>query len=114
MCSPKETKELQSLFSTQTFIEHLKTFNSIFSAPRFKITVALRHFDHGLTVTEIAQIMDAPISRISHQLAIMRHAGLVRRRRHNREAIYMLDMKQLAKAHHNMHSMFRLQSVAER
>ena len=107
MLSLKGLKEMQRLFSAPSFIGHLKMTSAIFGVPRFKIVAALCRFEEGLTVTEIAEIMQAPISRISHQLAILRHAGLVRRRRRNREAIYALDKRQIARAHETLHSMFR-------
>ena len=99
MITLKEVHAVRHLYRTNYFLNSLRHIKAFCSQPRFKIMVALRTRPDGLTVSEISEILEAPISRVSHQLAILRKRQFVRRRRHNRERIYTLDLKHVAKAH---------------
>lgn len=103
MITLKEVREIKHLYRTNFFLNNLKHVKVFCSQPRFKIMVALRHHPDGLTVSEIAEILEAPISRVSHQLAILRKRKFVKRRRNNRERIYTADTKNIAKAHEGLY-----------
>lgn len=95
----QEIRTIKRLFQTDFFHNNLRHIKVFCSQPRFKIMTALRNRPEGLTVSEISEILEAPISRVSHQLAILRKRQFVRRRKHNRERIYTIDVKHIAKAH---------------
>ena len=44
----------------------------------------------GLTVTELAKILNMSVSRVSHQLRILREHNLVSAKKINRETLYTL------------------------
>ncbi len=101
MITLKDVRDIKRLFQTSYFLNDVKQIRVFCSQPRFKIMTALRNYPGGLTVSEIAEVLDAPISRVSHQLAILRGRRFVKRRRQNRERIYTLEPKQIAKAHNS-------------
>lgn len=55
---------------------------------RFRILVLLHERPDGLKVTEIAKVLQASTSRISHQMRILRKNGLVSAAPNGREKIY--------------------------
>lgn len=99
-------QKMRNRLRSKKFKDELKIVRSVCSTPRFKIMSALCHNINGLTVSEIAEIMQAPISRISHQLAILRGIKAVGRQRRNREMIYTLDGRALRSAHDCLHKLF--------
>jgi len=103
MITLKEVRAIKRLYRSNFFLNNLRHVKVFCSQPRFKIMAALRTKPEGLTVSEIAEILEAPISRVSHQLAILRQRQFVRRRRHNRERIYTLDRRRVAQAHDSLH-----------
>jgi DNA-binding transcriptional ArsR family regulator len=63
---------------------------SALAAPeRLKIVRYLREGPHN--VSEIAAMLKAPLVNVSHHMAVLRHAGLVRGRRQGRYVIYSLS-----------------------
>lgn len=64
---------------------------------RFKIYIMLAENKDGMTVTEIARATGSSLSKISHQLRILKQNGLVKSRGTNRETIYMTDAPKIKK-----------------
>lgn len=55
---------------------------------RVRIMGALRLSDHGLSVSDLAEIFGYSVSRISHQLRILRKYHLVQVHRNSKSMIY--------------------------
>jgi ArsR family transcriptional regulator len=51
-----------------------------------------------LSVTEIVEALDVTQPTVSHHLAILKRAGLVRTERRGKEVLYSLNQKELADA----------------
>ena len=64
---------------------------------RFKIVVLLKYFPSGLTVTQISEMLGASLSRISHQLKILRKHKMVEGKGRNREVLYTLHNHHIRK-----------------
>lgn len=64
---------------------------------RFKIILLLGYSKQGFTVTELAGILNASLSRISHQLRILRKNKFVTATGKNRETIYRVSDQFLVK-----------------
>lgn len=71
--------------------ESLKICRAICSPLRFKVIFLLKNHPSGLTVTELARILGSSLSRISHQLRILRKCNLVVAKGENRETLYKLS-----------------------
>ncbi len=78
-------------------LEVAKTIRVLCGPTRFKIVVLLRKHKGGLTVTELAHALNASLSRISHQLKILKKNNLVEGTGKNRETLYKL-------ADHRLHN----------
>lgn len=93
----------KSINNLQNLVNHKKAGESfdiicvLCGKTRFKIALVLMHYREGLTVTELSKILNASLSRISHQLRILRAHKLVLARRKNREVIYKLANHRLKK-----------------
>lgn len=75
--------------------ECYRVIRSICGPIRYKIIVLLRSRHEGMTVTEIADDLGSSLSRVSHQLRILRQARLVKAVRRNREVVYSLEIGRL-------------------
>lgn len=93
MLSLKDLKDLRRIFETKELVRDLDLIKAIGSPARFRIMVILSRCPDGATVTEIAEVLEATVSRISHQLAVLRKLGVVNREKKNREAIYSMNWK---------------------
>lgn len=82
---PKE-KELENL----TIL-----FKILGDSTRTKILWILDH--HEMCVCDIANVLNMTKSSISHQLAILREAGIVRFRRNGKEVYYTLDDEHISR-----------------
>ena len=82
---PKE-KELENL---------TKLFKILGDSTRTKILWILDH--HEMCVCDIANVLNMTKSSISHQLAILREAGIVRFRRSGKEVYYTLDDEHISR-----------------
>lgn len=82
---PKE-KELENLTTL---------FKILGDSTRTKILWILDH--HEMCVCDIANVLDMTKSSISHQLAILREAGIVRFRRNGKEVYYTLDDEHISR-----------------
>lgn len=82
---PKE-KELEILTAL---------FKILGDSTRTKILWILDH--HEMCVCDIANVLNMTKSSISHQLAILREAGIVRFRRNGKEVYYTLDDEHISR-----------------
>lgn len=82
---PKE-KELEILTTL---------FKILGDSTRTKILWILDH--HEMCVCDIANVLNMTKSSISHQLAILREAGIVRFRRSGKEVYYTLDDEHISR-----------------
>lgn len=82
---PKE-KELENLTAL---------FKILGDSTRTKILWILDH--HEMCVCDIANVLNMTKSSISHQLAILREAGIVRFRRNGKEVYYTLDDEHISR-----------------
>lgn len=82
---PKE-KELEILTTL---------FKILGDSTRTKILWILDH--HEMCVCDIANVLNMTKSSISHQLAILREAGIVRFRRNGKEVYYTLDDEHISR-----------------
>lgn len=82
---PKE-KELENLTAL---------FKILGDSTRTKILWILDH--HEMCVCDIANVLNMTKSSISHQLAILREAGIVRFRRSGKEVYYTLDDEHISR-----------------
>ena len=71
------------------FLNLADTFKLIGDNTRCKKLYALNTSE--ICVADIANILDMTKSSISHQLAILRRLGIVRRRKDGKEVLYKLD-----------------------
>ena len=63
---------------------------------RFKVLTLLGSRREGFTVTELARVLQSSLSRVSHQLRILRKHKLVFAKGINRETIYRLSNGKIA------------------
>ena len=82
---PKE-KELENLTTL---------FKILGDSTRTKILWILDH--HEMCVCDIANVLNMTKSSISHQLSILREAGIVRFRRNGKEVYYTLDDEHISR-----------------
>jgi len=67
-----------------------KILRVIGGSTRFKIIVLLRRNKKGMNVTTLSETLNASLSRISHQLKILKRNNLIESIGKNRETIYKL------------------------
>lgn len=80
--------------------ETLNTLRVLCGPMRFKIILALQYAGKdGLSTTDLARLFDTNLSRVSHQLAILKRHNLVESRKRNREQMYRLK-------DHRVHKLF--------
>jgi DNA-binding transcriptional ArsR family regulator len=89
---------VRALLKSKKVHESLRILRALCGPMRYQILVALRASGSaGLTVTELSLVLDASLSRISHQLAILRRHRLVVAKSKNRETMYVLADHHLQK-----------------
>lgn len=95
-----KSRPTQTLFHIKE-IERMKEScvicRAICGPTRFKIIALLRHYPKGLAVTQLAKMLHASLSRVSHQLRILKGHKLVEATSQNREKIYKLAEKYVTK-----------------
>lgn len=77
--------------------ESFKVIRLLCGPIRFKIVFLLKKNNRGLTVTEIAELLNASLSRISHQLRILKEHKLVSAKKINRKVLYTLKNHRIRK-----------------
>lgn len=84
-----EIKKLNSIPDDQTLYDLSELFKVFGDATRIKILSAL--LDSEMCVCDISEMLGMGQSAVSHQLRILRSAGLVRPRREGKTVFYSLD-----------------------
>lgn len=93
----KELSGAKKLLANKRIEESFKICRIVCSPTRFKIIFLLKNYPSGLNVTELARILESSLSRISHQLHILRKHDLVVAKGENRETLYKLSDHRLKK-----------------
>jgi DNA-binding transcriptional ArsR family regulator len=86
----RRKRQLRGEFEDAAVKDYFRTLRVIAGPIRFRILMILRAAPKGLSVTEIAEVLGASLSRISHQMRILRKSKLVSSRRDSRSVIYAL------------------------
>lgn len=73
----------------------LALFKVLSGSVRFRILVLLRTHSKGLSVGDIAEILDGSVSRISHQLSILKKMNLVTGTGTDHHVLYALNDKKI-------------------
>jgi len=87
--TPKGMLQLKKAAFNRKTKEKLNRLRVISGSGRFRILVLLHEQPEGLRVTEIAEILRASTSRVSHQMRILRKNGMVSSSPNGREKIYV-------------------------
>ena len=78
-------------------LETLAIFKALSGSLRFHILYLLRLHPEGLIVSDIAEILNGSISRISHQLGILKKCNLVTATGLDHKVSYRLNDKRIKK-----------------
>lgn len=68
----------------------MKMLRVITGSMRLRVLMLLDQAKRPLSVTEIAEVMDGTLSRISHQVGILSDHGFVRAKRDGRSMLYSI------------------------
>ena len=66
------------------------TLRAVSGSTRFKIMVMLHTHRQGLTITEMAEVLQNSLSRVSHQIRILRQRQIIISTRRHRQVTYRL------------------------
>jgi ArsR family transcriptional regulator len=84
-----EVKMLKKKISNPEVTKHFRLLRAISGSSRLKILYLLSQVSNpGLTITDISKILNASLSRISHQMRILKKSGLVNAEKQGRNVIY--------------------------
>ncbi len=75
--------------SEETLLNLSELYKVFGDSTRIKILYTL--FESEMCVCDIAQVLGMTISAISHQLRVLKHARLVKHRRHGKSVFYSLS-----------------------
>lgn len=73
----------------------LALFKVLSGSVRFRILVLLRMHPNGMSVGDIADVLDGSVSRISHQLSILKKNGLITGTGADHQVVYALNDKKI-------------------
>lgn len=93
----EKVKIKEELEDNQRIDECATQFRTVGDTTRLKICYLLHHYPE-LTVTEIAELVDAPISTVSHSLTGLKKANVVQEEREGKYKKYSLKDNSLVKA----------------
>lgn len=85
-----ELKKLSASLDSKEVRDYMKTLRVIAGSMRLRILMLLAKAGHPLSVTDISEVMRGTLSRISHQIGILKRHGLVHARRSSRSVFYSL------------------------
>ena len=98
-CDMVQNKAVNTALNNQVAEANLTELSELFKMlgdlTRIKIIWSLDNRE--LCVCDIAKVLNMTKSAISHQLAILRHAGIVKYRRDGKEVYYTLDDEHITK-----------------
>ncbi len=85
-----EVKTLKKKIANPEVSKHFRQLRAIAGSSRLKILYLLSQVPNpGLTITDISKVLGASLSRISHQMRILKKSGLVTADKQGRNVIYM-------------------------
>ncbi len=90
-----QARKTGEILNDRSVKECYRVVRTICGPLRYKIICLLSANARGLTVTELAETLGSSLSRVSHQLRILRVGKLVRAERQNRQVIYTLKADRL-------------------
>jgi DNA-binding transcriptional ArsR family regulator len=85
-----ELKKLAGYLESKESRDYMKMLRVIGGSMRLRVLMLLRKAGRPLSVTEIAEVMDGTLSRISHQVGILKRYGFVHSKRSSRSVLYSL------------------------
>ena len=85
-----DLKKLSGYLASKESRGYMKTLRVIAGSMRLRILMLLSKAGRPLSVTEIAEVMNGTLSRISHQIGILKQYGLVHSKRSSRSVYYSL------------------------
>ena len=85
----KGISELKKAAFNRKTKDQLKRLRVISGSGRYRILLLLNEMPEGLRVTEIAEVLHASTSRVSHQMRILRKNGMVVAEPRGREKTYV-------------------------
>lgn len=89
----KGLRQLKKTAFNRKTKDTLARLRVISGSGRFRILVLLNERPTGLKVTEIATVLQASTSRVSHQMRILRQNGMVHAEPQGREKIYVSKIR---------------------
>jgi DNA-binding transcriptional ArsR family regulator len=93
----KEIGKARGLLASKENRELGKILRVLCGPSRLSIIILLKRYKNGLTVTDLAKILNSSLSKVSHQLAILRRNKFVEIRSRNRETVYGLADHRMSK-----------------
>lgn len=95
--SDEDLKKVKAaLRADKTLGQHINTHQLLSGETRYKLVKLLKELKE-LCVCDMAEILGTSVSAVSHQLRVLRKAGLVTTRRKGQAIYYSLKDKQIAK-----------------
>ncbi|MBN1585556.1 winged helix-turn-helix transcriptional regulator [Candidatus Uhrbacteria bacterium] len=84
----RELDKIRQYLASDKFRKNHDVLRAISGQVRYRIICALAQSKNGLTVSEIAKLFGYSVSRVSHQLRILRKYRIVTMNRNGKSMIY--------------------------
>lgn len=84
----QRAEDLRNVIQGEEVKECRELLRAIAGTVRYNILVVLAQTEGGLTVSELGQVFGFSVSRVSHQLRILRKHNLVSLRRNGKSMVY--------------------------
>lgn len=91
----KTARRTAGVLNDKQVKECYKVMRAVSGPLRYKIVCLLSASPKGMTVTTLAESLGSSLSRVSHQLRILRQGNMVKNTRRNREVVYALETSRL-------------------
>lgn len=95
--SATQLRDLRKKLSAPEAVKAFRAIRAAAGSSRLKILYALRGVKDGLTITDISKLLNASLSRVSHQMRILKKAGLVSAEKEGRNVFYRGNSAAVAK-----------------
>lgn len=86
----KDVKQIREYLGTKEVKARRDILRAISGQVRFNILAALGQADEGMTVSELARLFRYSVSRVSHQLRILRTYHIVSMNRNGKSMVYRI------------------------
>jgi DNA-binding transcriptional ArsR family regulator len=90
MVAAKKKSLIQIKFEDKELDDVIDIFRALSDHSRVRIIAALTH-QESQCVSDIADLLDMPISRVSHHLSTLKMLGFVRSRQEGKQVFYSID-----------------------